>query len=77
MTLYNILSKVPGNSIVTVADYLTGEIYVDRKQTFDVIEKNDQQWHRLDGIGLKNYRVYKLEVGKVYGDLIVSVLKED
>lgn len=77
MTLYNVVSKVPGNGIVTVADYLTGEIYVDRKQAFEIIEKNDQQWHRYLGIGLKNFRVYGIEIGKVYGDLIVSVLKED
>lgn len=75
MTLYNVLATVPGNGIVTVADYLTGEIYVDRKQTFEIIEKNDQQWHRYLGIGLKNFDVYGIEVGKAYGDLIVSVLK--
>lgn len=76
MTLYNVISKVPGNAIVTVADYLTGEIYVDRKQSFEVIEKNDQQWHRYLGTGLKNFRVYGIEVGKIYGDLIVSVLND-
>jgi hypothetical protein len=76
MTLYNVLSKVPGNGIVTVADYLTGEIYVDRKQAFEVIEKNDQQWHRYLGIGLKNFQVYRIEVGKAFGDLIVSVLND-
>ena len=77
MTLYNVVSKVPGNNIVTVADYLTGEIYVDRKQAFEIIERNDQQWHRYLGTGLKNFQVYRIEIGKAHGDLIVSVLKED
>ena len=76
MTLYNILSKVPGNGIVTVADYLTGEIYIDCKQTFEIIEKNDAQWHRYHGIGLKTFRVYRIEIGNVHGDLIVSVLED-
>lgn len=74
MTLYNVLATVPGNNIVTVVNYLTGEIYIDRRQAFEIIEKNDQQWHRYLGIGLKNFTVYRLEVGKAYGDLIVSVL---
>lgn len=77
MTLYNVLVYVPHNDIVTVADYLSGEIYVDRKKVYEVIEKNDQRWHRYLGIGLKNFRVHKISVGKVYGDLIVEVLKEE
>ena len=75
MTLFNVVAKVPGNGIVTVANYRTGEIYVDRKQAFELIEKDDQQWHRYLGVGLKNFEVFKIEVGKEYGDLIVSVLK--
>lgn len=77
MTLYNVLANVPSRDIVTVADYLNGEIYVDRKEVYNVIENNDQQWHRYLGIGLKNFRVYRIAVGKVYGDLIVEVLKEE
>lgn len=77
MTLYNILANVPGNNIVTVANYLTGEIYIDRKQTFDIIEKNDYQWHRYLGHGLKNFEVYRIEIGKIYGDLIISVLPKE
>lgn len=77
MTLYNVLASVPGCDLVTVEDYLSGEIYVDRKKCYNVIEKNDQQWHRYLGIGLKNFRVYGIEVGKVYGDLIVKVLKDE
>ena len=77
MTLYNVLANVPSCDLVTVADYLNGEIYVDRKKVYNVIENNDQQWHRYLGIGLKNFRVYRIEVGKVYGDLVVKVLKEE
>jgi hypothetical protein len=77
MTLYNVLAIAPGCDVVTVEDYLSGEIYVDRKEVYNVIEKNDQQWHRYLGIGLKNFRVYSIEVGKVYSDLIVKVLKDE
>ena len=75
MKLYNVLCNVPSRDFVTVANYLTGEIYVDRKVVCDVIEQNDEQWHRYAGIGLKNFRVYKIRVGKVYGDLIIEVLR--
>lgn len=74
MTLHDVLATVPGNALVTVSDYLDGSIFVDCKQCFDVIGNNDQQWHRYHGKGLKNFEVYGIEVGKVYGDLIVSVL---
>ena len=77
MTLYNVLAKVPSCDLVTVADYLSGEIYIDRKEVYKVIENNDQQWHRYHGIGLKAFRVYGIKVGKVYGDLIVEVLEEE
>ena len=77
MTLYNVLVNVPYCEIVTVTDYLSGEVYVDRKEVYKVIEKNDLQWHRYRGIGLKNFRVHRISVGKVYGDLIVEVLKEE
>lgn len=73
MTLYNILASTAQNTITTVADYISGTIYVDRKKVFEIMEKNDQQWHRD---GLKNYKVYKIEIGNVYGDLIISVLKD-
>ena len=77
MTLYNVLANVPCNEIVTVADYLSGEIYVDQKEVYNVIEENEQQWHRYRGIGLKNFRVYVIKVGKVYHDLIIKVLNEN
>ena len=77
MTLYNVLENVPLCEIVTVTDWLSGEVYVDRKSVYKVIEKNDLQWNRYRGIGLKNFRVYRISVGKVYGDLIVEVLKEE
>ena len=73
MTLYNVISKVPGNGIVTVKDYITKEIYYDRKQAFEVIEKNDALWHRHNGVGLKGYKVYGIQVGKPHGDLVLLV----
>ena len=76
MTLYNVLSVIPGNQLVTISDYLTGDIYVDRKEVYNVIEKNDQQWHRYHGVGIKSFRVYKIEIGTVYGDLMVSILED-
>lgn len=74
MTLYNVLSTVPGNQIVTVANYIDGYIYADRKQTFEVIEK--MGFKRYFDIKLLDHKVYKIEIGKTYGDLIVSVLKD-
>lgn len=76
MKLGRIISAVPGNDIVTIEDYLTGKIYVDRKKAYEIIEKNDQQWHQYQGTGLKNFIVYRIEVGKAHGDLIVSILKD-
>jgi hypothetical protein len=74
MTLYNVLSIVPQNQIVTIANYIDGSIYADRKQTFEVIEKIG--FKRYFDIKLLEHEVYKMEIGKTYGDLIVSVLKD-
>lgn len=64
---------IPGNAPVTVENYLTHEIIIDCESAYDIIHKNDQRWHRD---GLKNYIVYRLEAGKVHGDIIVSVLED-
>ena len=74
--LERIICITPGNAPVTVADYITGEIYVDRETAYNIIHGNDERWHRMNGGGLKNYVVYKIEVGKTYGDLIISILKD-
>ena len=73
MKLERAISMIPDNETVTVADYLTGEIYVDNKKPTDIIHGNDKQWHRD---GLKNYNIYRIETGKVFGDLIFSVLQD-
>lgn len=77
MTLYNVLAKVPFCDRVTVVDYKSGEIYVDRKSVDEMVEEKDVQRRSFLGIGLGNFQVYKIRVGKVYGDLIVEVLKEE
>ena len=73
MKLERAICMIPDNETVTVADYLTGEIYVDNKKPCDIIHGNDKQWHRD---GLKSYRIYRIETGKVFGDLIFSVLQD-
>ena len=67
---------IPENETVTVADYITGEIFVDNKKPSEIIHSNDAQWHRYNGVGLKNYSIYRIETGKVFGDLIFSVLQD-
>lgn len=73
MKLERAICMIPDNETVTVADYITGEIYVDNKKPSDIIHGNDKQWHRD---GLKNYSIYRIETGKVFGDLIFSVLHD-
>lgn len=73
MKLERAICMIPDNETVTVSNYLTGEIYVDNKKPSDIIHGNDKQWHRD---GLKNYRIYRIETGKVFGDLIFSVLQD-
>lgn len=73
MKLERAICMIPDNETVTVSDYLTGEIYVDNKKPSDIIHGNDKQWHRD---GLKNYNIYRIETGKVFGDLIFSVLQD-
>ena len=76
MKLERIINCIPGNAPVTVADYITGEIFIDRETAYNIIHGNDERWHRMNGNGLKNSTVYKVEVGKTYGDLIISILKD-
>lgn len=76
MKLERAISMIPDNETVTVADYITGEIFVDNKKPSEIIHGNDAQWHRYNGVGLKNYRIYRIETGKVFGDLIFSVLQD-
>lgn len=76
MKLERAICMIPDNETVTVADYLTGEIYVDNKKPSEIIHGNDAQWHRYNGIGLKGYIVYRIETGKVFGDIIISVFED-
>ena len=72
MKLERAICMIPDNETVTVADYLTGEIYVDNKKPSDIIHGNDAQLHRYNGVGLKDYRIYRIETGKVFGDLKIG-----
>lgn len=75
MTLYNVLAKVPFCDIVTVVDYISGEIYIDRKSVNQMVEEDEELLGSYSGTGLMNFQVRKIRVGKVYSDLIVEVLK--
>ncbi len=72
MTLYNVVTIIPSLDLVTIADYITGEIYIDRDTPDRIINFDDHRWHHE----LKNCRVYGIEAGKVYGDIIISIVKE-
>lgn len=73
MTLYNVVSCIPGKKIVTVEDYVTHEIFIDCDTAWNVIHNHDQIFHKF---GLKNFTVYKLDVGEVFGDIIISVMND-
>lgn len=72
MTLHNVVTIIPSLDIVTIADYIDGSIYVDRETAENIINGNDRRWHHE----LKHCLVYGIEVGKVYGDIIISIVKE-
>lgn len=64
MTLYQVASLLPGCQLVTVADYLSGDIYVDSELVGDVVHSD-----------FKSFKVYKIEVGQgCSSELIISVL---
>ena len=74
MTLLDVICRMPSGSIVTVVD-CKGEILIDcdtcdRISAFDDVDK---EIHQL----LRNSQVYKIEVGKVLTDLILSVTVVD
>ena len=67
MTLYNIISASPMQQTITVDHYLTNEILIDCETVHNIIGS------RRFIQELQHLQVYKLEIGKEYGDLIVSV----
>jgi hypothetical protein len=69
MKLYNIIMASPMQQTITVTDYTTNDILVDCETVHNIIGS------RRFILELQNLQVYKLEVGKEYGDLIVHVSK--
>lgn len=69
MTMYTVMSAIPTEDIVTIANYITGDIIVT-----DTVENimNRDKFHKE----YKKMRVYKMKVGKVFGDLIIEALAE-
>ena len=71
MKLLDVISRLSEDTFVTVANE-KGEILVDcdtceRIKAFDEV---DEELHRI----LRKGNVYKIEIGKVYKDLILSVV---
>ena len=61
MTLSDVINVVPPNETVTVYDYTTGEILIDRNSILYEFSK------------IEHLKVCCIEVGKCYGDLIIGV----
>ena len=66
MTLHDIVSAIPSRDSVTVANYIGGQIYVDRAKTGDFM-------YSPLYFTLRHSMVYKLEVGKCFNDLIIHI----
>lgn len=67
MTLYNIIMATEMQQTITVADYITNDILIDCETVHNILGS------RRFIQELQNLNVYKLEIGKEYGDLIVHV----
>lgn len=63
MTLSDVINVVPPNETVTVYDYATGDILIDRNSILYEFSK------------IEHLKVCCIEVGKCYGDLIICVRK--
>ena len=63
MTLSDVINVVPPNETVTVYDYATGDILIDRNSILYEFSK------------IEHLKVCYIEVGKCYGDLIICVRK--
>ena len=67
MKLYDIIMASPMQQTITVNHYLTAEVLIDCETVHNIIGS------RRFIQELQNLQVYKLEIGKEYGDLIVHV----
>ena len=67
MKLYDIIMASPMQQTITVAHYINNDTLIDCETVHNIIGS------RRFIQELQNMQVYKLEVGKEYGDLIVHV----
>ena len=67
MKLYDIIMASPMQQTITVAHYITHDILIDCETVHNIIGS------RRFTLELSHLQVYKLEIGKEYGDLIVHV----
>ena len=69
MTLYNIINSIPCGDTATIVNYITGDIIIDCEAVTNIIDSKTFR-------DISKYKVYKLEVGKIFSDLIISVVEE-
>ena len=69
MTLYNIINSIPCGDTVTVVNYITRDIIIDCEAVTNIIDSKTFR-------DISKYKVYRLEVGKTFGDLIISVVEK-
>ena len=69
MTLYNIINSIPCGDTVTVVNYITGDIIIDCEAVTNIIDSKTFR-------DISKCKVYRLEVGKTFGDLIIAVVEE-
>lgn len=67
MTLYNIVNAAPMQQTITAIHYLTDEVLIDCETVHNIL--GSRRFH----LELKDLDVYKLEIGKEHGDLVVHV----
>lgn len=72
MNIGRLISTASNNIFVTVADYITKEIYVDREHPGQIINGNDKRFHHF----LKNKRIYAVDIG-AEGDLILEICGDE
>jgi hypothetical protein len=74
MKALDVICRMQSTDLVTVEDYKKGEILIDR-DTPDRICAFDEVDNKIHNI-LRNYSVYKITIGKVFGDIILSVVSK-
>ena len=67
MKLYDLIMATSMQQTITVDDYITGEVLIDCETVHNILGS------RRFTLELSHLQVYKLEIDKEYGDLIVHV----